>query len=441
VLTHVLTHDNLTTGAVAPTIGPSDLGLRQLTEVCGGNDDSQPRSVADLNHGELATLVREHLLAGHVIDRAGMPVVIPFGIDVMRDVAIDEWMGASPVYAKRMQKLLGFEGDTVEVALKGFQLDIGSPLEFMDFRLAVQDDQHGTFHLDHCGALMDVEPMGDDYVVAMCHHIEDPTFDATGWATNPCMRMRPLHRPPRVPADRHPHCSWTVEIDESLEPTPTPERAVDVAASEAAGVPLPTISGPLDDGFVDYTRPLDPDLRHEDFATGTLRAIIDEIDLQGHLLAQSFARAVADRLTLDQTRDAVTRQFIGVAGWAAERLVKAFELATDPIDVATVFELHPAFRPRTYVNWSVEIAGDGVHLRLGDCPALQEFDVPTWISELQAGRTEPLSAIATAVDPYFAVNAVEPGHWVVARSGVRSAELPEVSITRFSTATKFRFTE
>ena len=412
-----------------------------MNQVRNDGRPAEPRSVADLSHDELATLVREHLLAGHVIDRAGMPVVIPYGVDVMSDVAIDEWMGASPVYAKRMQKLLGFEGDTVEVALKGFQLDIGSPLEFMDFRLAVQDDQHGTFHLDHCGALMDVEPMGDDFVVAMCHHIEDPTFDATGWATNPRMRMRPLHRPPRVPADRHPHCAWTVEIDESLDPTPTPEQAIAVGASEAARLPLATISGPLDDGFADYTRPLDPELRHEDFATGALRAIIEEVDLQGHLLAQSFARAVADRLTLDQTRDAVSRQFIGVAGWAAERLVKAFGLGTDPVDVATVFELHPAFRPRAYVDWSVELAGDEVHLRLGNCPALREVDVPTWMSELQTGRTEPLSAIATAVDPFYAVQEREPGHWVVARSEVRSAELPEVLVTKFSTATKFRFTE
>ena len=39
--------------------------------------------------------------------------------------------------------------------------------------------------LDHCGALMDVEPMGDEYVQAMCHDIEDPTFDATAMATQP----------------------------------------------------------------------------------------------------------------------------------------------------------------------------------------------------------------------------------------------------------------
>ena len=75
----------------------------------------------------MGTLVREYLLAGHLIDRAGMPFVMDKGLGVMTDVAIDEWMGASPIYTGRMQRLLGFEGDTVEVALKGMQLDIGAP--------------------------------------------------------------------------------------------------------------------------------------------------------------------------------------------------------------------------------------------------------------------------------------------------------------------------
>ena len=72
----------------------------------------------------------------------------------------------------------------------------------MDFRYTVHDRWHGEFHLDHCGALLDVEPMGEDYVRGMCHDIEDPTFDATALATNRKAQVRPIHRPPRVPADR-----------------------------------------------------------------------------------------------------------------------------------------------------------------------------------------------------------------------------------------------
>ena len=124
-------------------------------------------------------------------------------------------MGASPIYTKRMQKALKYEGDDVITIFKGLQLDIGAPPQFMDFRYTVHDRWHGEFHLDHCGALLDVEPMGEDYVRGMCHDIEDPTFDATAVATNRKAQIRPIHRPPRVPADRHPHCAWTVIIDES----------------------------------------------------------------------------------------------------------------------------------------------------------------------------------------------------------------------------------
>src|SRR5215218_1713277 len=222
------------------------------------------RTIADLDHDELALLANEDLLCGHLIDRAGMPLVIPHGLDVMTAVAIEEWRGASPVYAKRMQQVLGFEGDTVETVFKGMQLDIGAPPEFMDFRYTVTDDRHGEFHLDHCGALMDVEPMGDDYVVAMCHHIEDPTFDATGWASNPRVRMRPVHRPPRAPADRHPHCAWTVEIDPETEATPEPEQVGRIRQTMAAQLPLadPTDAsvGDTTDGITTYDAPLDPDL-------------------------------------------------------------------------------------------------------------------------------------------------------------------------------------
>lgn len=90
-----------------------------------------------------------------------------------------------------MQKALNFEGDDVPTIFKGLQLDIGAPPQFMDFRFTLHDRWHGEFHLDHCGALLDVEPMGDDYVVGMCHTIEDPTFDATAIATNPRAQVRP----------------------------------------------------------------------------------------------------------------------------------------------------------------------------------------------------------------------------------------------------------
>lgn len=399
---------------------------------------TEHRTIADLSHDELAVLAREHLLAGHLIDRAGMPIVTAMGLETMRDIAIQEWMGASPVYTKRMQRLLGFEGDTVEVSLKGMQLDIGAPPEFMDFRMEVHDDAHGSFHLDHCGALMDVEPMGDDFVVAMCHHIEDPTFDATGWATNPKLRMRPVHRPPRSPADRVPHCAWTVTIDPDSPDTPTPERALEIGRTNAARVPLATIDGPSDDGHADYARPLDPDLRMEDFASPVLRALVDEVSLQGHLLVLSFASAVAEHGPIDQTVDTVAKQFTGVAGAAAGRLAQAFDLGDRAVDLATAFELHPAFHPRSYVDWTVEVDGDVVHLALGDGPARTEGH-ESWISVLAAGHDRALRAIAMAVDPHWTVASDGAGRWVVHRTDEVATDLDEVTLTKFSTGVAFAF--
>lgn len=399
------------------------------------------RTVEDLDHEDLATLVKEHLLAGHLIDRAGMPVVIRYGVDVMRDVAIDEWMGASPVYTKRTQRLLGFEASTVEACFKSMQLEIGAPPEFMDFRFSVSDDNHGQFHLAHCGALMDVEPMGDEYVVAMCHHIEDPTFDATGWATHPQLRMRPIHRPPRVPTDRHPHCAWQVTIDESVEPTPEPPQLARIAASRAAQLPLTPI-GPAfgePDGMLDYAKPLDPDLQVRDFATPVLRAFDEEACLQGHLLAISFMAAVEDRYGTEVAVDAGAKQLTGVAGVAAERLQRAFGLGVGAADVATVFALHPAFRPAAYVRWQVTLEGDAVRLELGDCPARQEQGLETWISLLADGHDRALSAIATAVDPHWHVTADGPGRWVVERGDEMTRELDEVTVTKFSTGVAFGF--
>ena len=147
----------------------------------------------------------ELLLIGQLIDRSGMAWCISeFGREEMLQIAIEEWAASSPLYTKRMQKALKYEGVDVITIFKGLQLDIGAPPQFMDFRYTVHDRWHGEFHLDHCGALLDVEPMGEDYVRGMCHDIEDPTFDATALATNRKAQVRPIHRPPRVPSDRQP---------------------------------------------------------------------------------------------------------------------------------------------------------------------------------------------------------------------------------------------
>ena len=165
-----------------------------------------PSTFDDLPRAVLLRVALETMHVGHLLDRALMPQIVVATKDVaaVEEVAILEWMGASPVYTARMRSLMNIEGDGVDAIMKALQLDVGFPHQYMDVGWKLVDARYGEFWLRHCGALMDVEPYGKERVIGMCHHIEDPTFDATAYATNPRARIRPIHRPPRVPADRMP---------------------------------------------------------------------------------------------------------------------------------------------------------------------------------------------------------------------------------------------
>lgn len=405
------------------------------------------RDVDQLGRGELAVLGRELLLAGQLIDRSGMPHLISsYGREVMGEIAIDEWMGASPIYTRRTQQLLGFGGDTIDTLFKGLQLDVGAPPEFMDFRLKVIDDHHGEFWLDHCGALMDVEPMGDDYVLTMCHAIEDPTFDATAMATSPYARIRPIHRPPRAPEDRHPHCHWTATIDLELEPLAEPEPATHMVTTLLAQSPVPTVV-PDGEGWSDYTEPMDPDLRLEWFSAPALVGLLHEIAVQSHLLVMSFLFAIERRYGAQDAAEIGRQQMSGIAGLTSERLRDAFGLDRSLTAVAQVLELHPLLRPRDYVSATVTLDDPAGTLRVGvsDCPALREEHL-NWVRLLVDGHDDGLVTLVQGVDLHYSVERVdlvgdEVAAWQVVRTDEPARESRLVGLTRFSTGSDFRFRE
>jgi hypothetical protein len=375
-------------------------------------------------------------------------VTARLGRDGMADVAISEWMAASPIYTKRMQELLRFEGETVETIFKGFQFDIGAPHEFMDFRMEVHDDHHGEFHLDHCGALMDVEPMGEDYVVAMCHHIEDPTFDATAAATNPRARIRPVHRPPRVPADRTPHCRWTVTIDDEREPIATPAGALLLASSQAAQLeiasPDPTLS--VEDGRTDYAHRFDPDFVAEDLSSATLSASLDEFALQGHLLSRAYLLALAERATPDDTRALGIKQAVGIAGLTSKRLARALGAGDDLAGIASVLSVHPLFLPRAYVAVEFVATEDGIVLTLPPSPSRADGDGLTWPALLADDGDMILASLVTCVSPGASVERL-PGdddgtvRWSISVDpDAPTVQQPgEVTLAEFSTGADFTF--
>lgn len=372
-----------------------------------------------------------------MIDRSGMAWCIQaFGREEMLQIAIEEWAGASPVYTKRMQRALNYQDDDVPTIFKGLQLDIGAPPQFMDFRYTVHDRWHGDFHLDHCGALLDVEPMGDDYVFGMCHTIEDPTFDATAIATNPRAQMRPIHRPPRVPADRHPHCAWTVIIDESYPPAEGIPALDVVARTRAATWELRPVD-PSEEGQADYSGPLVSDLDFGAFSHSALVRMADEVCLQMHLLYLSFAIAVRQRAAGDEqlARSVGTRQLIGLAGLGAERIHRALSLPDDIEGAVRVFELHPLLNPIGYV--SADVTAHTVSVQ--QSPAHEDN---AWISLCSPTSIQPMQAIAAAVNPHLQVrvNGTEID-WTaeLIESQTAATELPEVSVAKFSGGSTFQF--
>ena len=408
------------------------------------------RADFDLHHlsrQALAVLGREWLLHGHLQDRVGMPLVHEGRTrEEMQQIAIAQWMGASPVYSRRVQRALGFGNGDVVTILKNLQLDIGTPHHYMDVRSKVTDAHHGEFWLAHCGALMDVEPMGEDYVHGMCHTIEDPTFDATAAATNVRARVRPLHRPPRASADRTPHCHWTVTIDPANEPLqPHPN----IALVEAANIATVAVADPGDDrepgGWPDYSGPYDPDFALEDLSHRALVIALQEIAVQSHLLFRSYLLAVAQTYGEDEAWRLAPRVFTGLAGVTAQRLRRAMRIDGDDAHaLAKLLQVHPVFWPRTYVDMHVDVVdGDTVLLTIDDSPALREGDGLTWFAQLPGGGERALDAIAWAVNRTArSRTASAPGGRVEIEITFDAAhdpapEAPEVVLAKFSTGAGF----
>jgi len=371
------------------------------------NDYSGPfdpdASLVDFSRQALAHLGREYLLNGHLQDRVGMPLVaMRFGGDAYVKVAIEEWMGASPIYSLRMQRAMGFEGHDVSVVFKNLQLDIGAPHQFMDFQFRLDRPDYGEFWLPHCGALLDIESYGEGPVKLMCHDIEDPTFDATAAATHPSMKVRPIHRPPRVPPGRYPHCRWSVSIGGKAEAYQQHPNLGIMRASKLAAVPIQVPDGDAEPGgWPDYSGEFDPGFQLEDLSHRALVVANQEFAIQSHLLARAFMLCMAQRLGDEAAGELGASQWTGIAALTAERLRECLGIDGDEIEaVAKVFQLHPCFFPRTYVDFRVEITGArSARIAIRDCPALEEDDAYSWFAGLSAAPHPALDAIAGAVNP------------------------------------------
>jgi hypothetical protein len=123
-----------------------------------------------------------------------------------------------------------------------------------------------------------------------------------------------------------------------------------------------------------------------------------------------------------------TKQLIGIAGIAAERIHHALKLPGGVKGALRVLELHPLLNPAAYV--SVDVDSEFLHVRRS--PAYEDG---AWISLVSPVADKPLQAIVNAVDPCLRAEVTgTASDWTVRviETDTPAEELGEVAVTRFS---------
>lgn len=359
-------------------------------------------TLAGMSRAQLAQLGREYMLAAQFNSRTGYAALqMNHGPEAYLQTAIDNWLAASPVYSQRMQRAMRTnEGSDIATILKGMQLECGLSHQYFDAGMQEVSAGEGIFWLNSCGPLLETEPRGEAAVRTMCHDIEDPTFDATAVATNPRARVRPIHRPPRVPADRVPHCKWRVTIEPDVEPLQESALTGFMRETALAQLAIERLPGDGSGGLDYYNGPLFQTLQLERFSQPALVTICKELAVQIHLLVNSLGHVVNERYGSDAGRAVSAFQFIGSGGVMSERLVRFLGHEGGGIDaVIDVLRIHPAFQPREYFGLEVQKLDEQIaRLTFGGGVASRETLSLGWYPLLRDGDAEGLSAIVKGVD-------------------------------------------
>lgn len=366
----------------------------------------------DFEHSLLACYGREVMLANHIHDRSALvQVVIHYGMDAQTEVACDEWMGSSPIYTTRNRAMLSIEGDDVATAFKCFQVDIGAPHNFLKFHYELVSPEEGYFWTTLCGPYNHVRRMTNadpQMETQICHHMEDPTFDATVMAVNPRMRCRPVFRPPHGEVPAGGPCRWRVAIEHDIglvEDNPILEL---VRSSEAANFSFEAIT-PDSDGLADYSGDLKRDFVLEDLAHNVLARQCKEFSLDVLLLNRACYTSIAERWGEDVILELQIEQWRALSPLVAHRLRKTFGIEGDDMGaVLKILQLNPFF-PQEYLRLGFKLIDENRgRIWLMDCAALKERQ-PRGITSLLTHNPETpgFDALASAVNPKTIVRRIE----------------------------------
>jgi hypothetical protein len=349
-----------------------------------------------LDKKTLAVFAREIMLCNQIHDRTIMPILgSHWDMAAMTAVAIDEWMGASPVYNARNRDLHNIHGDGVDVIMKGFQLDIGAPHMWLEFHYDVKSHDLGYFWLTSCGAYNHVRALtgGDPATeTQICVHMEDPTFDATVMAVNRGARCTPIFRPPGP-------CRWQVTIEDRIGAVQTNDFT-DLVQKTRAGQFQFSRTCTTDDGLADYSGPFKRDFRLEDLASSTLLAQTKEFALDVHLLQRACYLSIAQRFGSETVADLISEHWAAMAPLYQARSRRLFGIEGDDMSaILKLLQLDHHFVPE-YLRTSVELVNpqQGI-FRIHDCAALAEGEAGGVLTTLLAGDARGLSQVVAAANP------------------------------------------
>ncbi|MCX2981327.1 hypothetical protein EYC98_10670 [Halieaceae bacterium IMCC14734] len=370
-------------------------------------------TLQDLDHDLLAQYGRDIMLANHIHDRSALlPVALKFGIEAQTQIACDEWMSTSPIYNYRNRQFLNIEGDDVSVALKGFQLDIGAPHNYLNFHYELVSPGEGYFWTSTCGPFNHVYKMsgGDEAMqTQICHHMEDPTFDATVIAVNPQMRCKALYRPPVKTLPEKGPCKWQVVIQDDIALAEDCPFLTHTSNTLAARFEFDVLSSE-GEGMDDYSGDFQRDFCLERLTHGTLTNLCKEFMLDVFLLNYGCHNAVAERHGEEHIIELAQEQYHHLAPITVHRLRQAFSITGTGMDaILKVLQLNP-FTPHDYFDLGYAKTSDTRGLIwLNDCAGYRE-PVKRGIASLMTMDPEQpgFHRMAQEVNPQAAVSRIEP---------------------------------
>ena len=337
-------------------------------------------------------------------------MTLEHGTEAQTRVACDEWMGSSPVYNARNRLALGIEGDDVEAIFKAFQLDIGAPHTFLTFHYDLKSTEEGFFWLTHCGAYNHVRRMtGADPAAEtqICHHMEDPTFDATVMTVNQRARCRPEFRPPHGEVPAEGPCRWRVFLaDDLMLPERDPLTDV-INTTRAAQFEFKT-TPTSDEGLMDYRGPFLRDFRLEMLNHGVLARQCREFALNVHLLQKACFSSISRDYGEDAATDFAVRQWQAIAPVYVQRLRQFANIEGDDIEaVLKLLQLDP-YLPDQFVKAGFAKLDDKTgYVWLEDCALLHDTEHKGLLQLLRDGEVRGLQAPVQAANPRAMVEAIE----------------------------------